>query len=227
MNKLTTLALVAILSLTSLADVSRDLSIAVEDAARTALSSLAADARVKDVKSIAFVKLRFPQGKKDLSLDSNSSQVFEATLASKAESFSFVTHDTHTEEWKLIDGIFDQAADFESYDPKTHPELKKLKLADALLIGQVIDVAADKKKDKTETSVRIAMRLLKISTGEQIWGSVITGKHVEVAEARDIQKELVDDAKGLLTTRNIMYAIGGLIGLIILFILIGKMTRVR
>ena len=221
------LTLTAILSLTSVAATSRDLSIAIEDAARSAVASLAADSRVKGVKSIAFVKLNLPEGKGDLALDSNASQVFEATLASKAESFTFVTHDTHAEEWKLIDGIFDQASDFESYDPKTHPELKKLKLADALLIGQVIDVECDEKKEKTETSVRIAMRLLKISTGEQMWGSVITGKHVEIAEARDIQKELVDDAKDLITTKNIMYAIGGLIGLFILFILIGRMTRVR
>jgi len=227
------LALVAILSLTAVSATSRDLSLAVEDAARATVKSLAGDARVKGVKSIAFVKLNLPEGKGKLELDSNSSQVFEATLASKAESFTFVTHDTHAEEWKLIDGIFDQASDFQTYDPKTHPELNKLKLADALLFGQVIDCTVDDRKDEqkeeTETSVRIALRLLKISTGEQIWGSVINGKHVEktVIEKRDIQKELTEEAKSYLTFKNILIAAGCLVGLIFVFILFGKMTRVR
>ena len=221
--------LVATISLTAVSATSRDLSLAVEDAARATVKSLADDTRVKGVKSIAFVRLYLPEGQGALKLDSNASQVFEATLASRAEAFTFVTHDTHVEEWKLIDGIFDQAADFQSYDPKTHPELNKLKLADALLFGQVIDCAVDERKDETETSVRIAMRLIKISTAEQIWGSVVNGKYIEkiVKEERDIKKELTDEAKELVTFKNILYAIGGLIALIIVFILIGKMTRVR
>ncbi len=225
--KMLTLALVAILSLTSSANPSRDLSFAVEDAALKTLQSLAADSRVKSIKTIAFVKLRFPQGKKDLALRANSSQVFEATLASKAESFSFVTHDSHADEWELIDGIFDQAADFEDYDPKTHPEINKLKLADALLFGQAIDVAREVRKEETETSVRLALRLIKVSTGEQIWGGVVYGKHVEVAEKRDAVKELKEDAKSLITLKNILYASGGLVALIFLFVVIGRMTRVR
>lgn len=175
------------------------------------------------------MKLNLPEGAGTLRLDSNDSQVFEATLTSKAESFTFVTHATHSEEWKLIDAIFDQAEDFQSYDPKTHPELRKLKLADALLIGQVIDCAEDVRKDESETSVRIAMRLLRVSTGEQIWGSVISGKKINkiVKEERNIKKELTEDAKGLVTFKNILYAIGGLIALLFVFVLIGKMTRVR
>lgn len=202
---------------------------AVEDAARATVQSLSQDPRVKGIKSIAFVKLNLPEGAGTLRLDSNDSQVFEATLTSKAESFTFVTHATHSEEWKLIDAIFDQAEDFQSYDPKTHPELRKLKLADALLIGQVIDCAEDVRKDESETSVRIAMRLLKVSTGEQIWGSVINGKKINkiVKEERNIKKELTEDAKGLVTFKNILYAIGGLIALLFVFVLIGKMTRVR
>lgn len=221
--------LIATLSLTAVSATSRDLSYAVEDAARETVKSLAGDPRVKGIKSIAFVKLNLPEGAGTLRLDSNDSQVFEATLTSKAESFTFVTHATHSEEWKLIDAIFDQAEDFQSYDPKTHPELRKLKLADALLIGQVIDCAEDVRKDESETSVRIAMRLLRVSTGEQIWGSVINGKKINkiVKEERNIKKELTEDAKGLVTFKNILYAIGGLIALLFVFVLIGKMTRVR
>lgn len=221
------LTLLAMISLDSMSATRRDLSLAIEDAARATIESLAADTRVKDVKSIAFVKLKIPDGLGELTPGSNDVQVFEAALASKAESFTLVTHDTHAEEWTLIDGIFNQAADFESYDTKTHPELKKLKLADALLFGQVVDAVQDSKRDATETSVRIAMRLLKVSTGEQIWGAVINGKHVQTAEVRDVKKELVEDAKGLFTLKNILIAVGGLIVLLIVFVLLFKMARIR
>ena len=225
--KLAVLTLLAMTSLSSMSATRRDLSLAIEDAARATVDSLAADARVKDVKSIAFVKLNLPDGMGALTPDSNDIQVFEATLASKAVSFTLVTHDTHADEWTLIDGIFNQAADFESYDTKTHPELKKLKLADALLFGQVVDAAQDVKKDGTTTSVRIAMRLLKVSTGEQMWGSVVNGRHVQTVEARDIKKEIVDDAKSMFTFKNILIGIGGLVVLLIVLLLIGKMVRVR
>lgn len=217
----------AMTSLSSMSATRRDLSLAIEDAARATVESLAADARVKNVKSIAFVKLNLPDGMGALIPDSNDIQVFEATLASKAGSFSLVTHDTHAEEWTLIDGIFNQAADFESYDTKTHPELKKLKLADALLFGQVVDATQDVKKDATTTSIRIAMRLLKVSTGEQIWGAVVNGKHIQAVEERDIKKEIADDAKSMFTFKNILIGIGGLIVLLIVLLLLGKMIRIR
>ncbi|MGN0853141.1 MAG: hypothetical protein ACI4Q3_07165 [Kiritimatiellia bacterium] len=225
-------ALIALLSLTSAAT-SRELSLAVEDAARTTVKSLAADARVKGVKSIAFVKLKLPEGNGALALDSNASQVYEAVLASTAQNFVFVTHDTHVEEWKLIDGIFDQAADFASYDPRTHPELKKLKLADALLFGQVIDCTVDERSDdrqeSCETSLRIALRLLKISTGEQIWGNVVNGKCVTTKpiRQRNMRKELKKNCLDLLTFRNVLIALGAIVAIVVGFVLIGRMTRVR
>ena len=221
------LTLTATLSLDLMSATSRDLSLAVEDAARETVKALASDSRVGGIKSIAFVRLNFPKETGEIRLDGNDLQVFEATLASKGESFTFVTHDTHADEWKLIDGIFDQAADFESYDPKTHPELKKFKLADALLFGQVIDCVAKENKEKSETSVRVAMHLLKVSTGEQIWGGVINGKHVRAIEARDVKKEITEDAKELLTFRNILFAVGGLVVVIVLLFFIGKTFRVR
>ncbi len=221
------LTLTATLSLDLMSATSRDLSLAVEDAARETVKALASDSRVGGIKSIAFVRLNLPKETGEIRLDGNDLQVFEATLASKGESFTFVTHDTHADEWKLIDGIFDQAADFESYDPKTHPELKKFKLADALLFGQVIDCVAKENKEKSETSVRVAMHLLKVSTGEQIWGGVINGKHVRAIEARDVKKEITEDAKELLTFRNILFAVGGLVVVIVLLFFIGKTFRVR
>ena len=225
--KLAMLTLTATLSLDLMSATSRDLSLAVEDAARETVKALASDSRVSGIKSIAFVRLNLPEGLGKLRLDSNDLQVFEATLASKGESFTFVTHDTHAEEWKLIDGIFDQAADFETYDPKTHPEVKQFKLADALLFGQVIDCMAEETKEKSETSVRMALRLLKVATGEQIWGGVINGKHVQAVEARDVKKEITEDAKELLTFRNILYAAGGLVVLLVLLFFVGRMFRVR
>lgn len=232
--------LVATLSLTVVSATSRDLSYAVEDAARETVKSLAGDPRVKGVKSIAFVKLNLPGGNGALGLNSNASQVFEAAMASMPEAFTFVTHDTHKAEWDLITKIFDKASSLQpsgdskdvgtvAFDSKTLPEIKKLKLADALLIGQVIDCMAEERKDEEEASVRIALRLIKISTGEQIWGKVVNGKKINkiVKEERDIKRELAEDAKSLVTFRNILYAAGGLIAIIIVFVLIGKMTRVR
>lgn len=210
----------------------------MEDAARATVQSLSQDQRVKGIKSIAFVKLNLPEGEGALELKSNESQVFEAAMASTAAAFTFVTHDTHKEEWDLITEIFSKTKSFQAsskdvdtvaFDSKTFPEIKKLKLADALLIGQVIDWAKEERKDEEETSIRIALRLIKISTGEQIWGKVINGKKINkiVKEERDIKKELAEGAKSLVTFKNILYAIGGLIALLFIFVLIGKMTRVR
>lgn len=202
----------------------RAVSYAVEDAARQTVSKLAEDARVKPLKSIAFVRLNLPDSQDELALGSNLSQVFEVTLAAKPQSYALVTHATHAEEWKLIDGVFDQAADFESYDPKTHPALSKLKLADALLLGQVIDAREEKEADANRTSVRIAMRLIRISTGEQLWGQVIEGCHVvSVDRVKDIRNK----ARSLLTFQNALYALGGLVGLILLLVALRQMIRVR
>lgn len=216
------LSVMAALSLE--ASESRKLSYAIEDAASRTVTALAADSRVKQVKSIAFVKLNVPDGKRILPLTSDLSQVFEATLTEKPERFTFVTHASHSEEWKLIDGIFDQALDFESYDPKSTPAINKLKLADALLIGQIIDAMTEERENETETSIRIAMRLIKISTGEQLWGSAVTGSHItKIDRIKDIEEK----AKSLLTFNNILYALGGLAAFLIIVVLIRKMTRVR
>lgn len=223
MKTLVVSALAACSSAAGAAD-ARAVSYAVEDAARRTVSAMAEDVRVNPLKSIAFVRLNLPDAKDKLALDSNLSQVFETTLAAKPQPYALVTHATHAEEWKLIDGVFDQAADFETYDPKTHPALNKLKLADALLFGQVIDAREEKETDATRTSVRIAMRLIRISTGEQLWGQVVEGRHVVTV---DRVKDIKDKAKSLLTFRNALYALGGLVGLIVVLVLLRQMIRVR
>ncbi|MBR3777978.1 MAG: hypothetical protein IKL02_10360 [Kiritimatiellae bacterium] len=227
MKKLMILSAAATLLLNTFAG-EREFSDAIKDAAEKTVASIAGDSRASSVKSIAFVRLNAPDSKGVLPLGSNVSQIFETTLLAKPERFTFVTHSSHVEEWKLIDEIFDQAEDFESYDPKTHPELNKLKLADALLIGQIIDAKEDERKNETEYSVRVVMRLIKVSTGEQIWGQVIDGRHLVKI---DRINEMKEEAKSYLTLSNMLklagYVAGGIIGLILLIILLRQMIRVR
>lgn len=227
MKKLMILSAAATLLLNAFAG-EHEYSDAIKDAAEKTLASIAGDSRVSPVRSIAFVRLNAPDSKGVLPLGSNASQIFETTLLAKPERFTFVTHSSHADEWKLIDGIFDQAEDFESYDPKTHPELNKLKLADALLIGQIIDAKEDERKNETEYSVRVVMRLIKVSTGEQIWGHVINGRHLVKI---DRINEMKEEAKSYLTLSNMLklagYVAGGIIGLILLIILLRQMIRVR
>ena len=151
----------------------REISYAAEDAAYQAATRLAADGRTKDVRTIAFVKLMLPEGKTGLGLDSNLSHVFESALASVPSDQRFVLHGSRDAEWTLIDEIFDQASDFESYNPATHPKFRQLKLADALLYGQVID--GTDRKDPTRSTVRVSLKLLKVSTAELLWGGVVEG----------------------------------------------------
>ena len=55
----------------------------------------------------------------------------------------------------------------------------------------------------------------------------MNGKHIQAAEERDIKKEIVDDAKSMFTFKNILIGIGGLIVLLIVLLLLGKMIRIR
>jgi len=174
----------------------RELSYAVEDAAYQAVSRLSADGRLKGVKTIAFVKLMLPEGEKELKLGRNITHVFESSLSSVPTDLRFVLHGSRDAEWTLIDEIFDQATDFASYNPATHPKFKQLKLADALLFGQVID--AEETKDGAKTSVRISLRLLKVATAEQLWGGVLEGVYADEGPDNQIlpffARKAVEDA---------------------------------
>ena len=156
----------------------REVSYALEDAAFQAAMRMNADTRVaKDVKRIAFVKLWLPNPGDAVSLAGCSTAVLEASLGAVPCRFDFVLHENRSQQWTLIDQVFDQAADFESYDPTTHPELNKLQLCDALLLAKVIDAVGN--KAKSLTSVRVAFKLIAVKTAKQVWSAVVEGQYID------------------------------------------------
>lgn len=168
--------------------VSRELSYAIEDAAYQAITKMSADPRVKaNVKRLAFAKCWTPVGTKAFSDASGVVTVFESALGSVPCDFHLVLHESREQQWTLIDQVFDQAADFESYDPATHPQLKKLELCDSLLLAKIIDAAEDGKRSLT--SVRVALKIIAVKTSAQVWSSVIEGQY-DGSTAAD-EKDLV------------------------------------
>lgn len=156
----------------------REVSYALEDAAFQAAMRMDADSRVaKDVRRIALVKLWLPAPGEAASLAGSSTAVLESALGAVPCRFDFVLHESRSEQWTLIDQVFDQAADFESYDPATHPELNKLQLCDALLLAKAIDVAAS--KDGSVTSVRVAFKLVEVKTSRLAWSAVVEGQYTD------------------------------------------------
>ena len=155
------------------AETSRNLSYAFEDAAFQAVARLNADARVAHVKRIAFVRLALPAPGDAFKVDAAESQMFEAALLSVPSKFQFVVHSSHDEDWAEIDRVFDQAVDFESWDPSTCPALKTLRLADSLLLAKVIDGTFDEKSGKT--TLRVALRLIEVATARALWGGNVEG----------------------------------------------------
>ena len=154
----------------------REVSYAVEDAAFQAAMRMDADTRVsKAVKRIALVRLWLPRPGTASSLGGCDTAVLESALGAVPCRFGFVLHESRSEQWTLIDQVFDQAADFESYDPSTHPELNKLQLCDALLLAKAIDAV----EDKSRTSVRIAFKLIEVKTARQTWSAVIEGQYID------------------------------------------------
>ena len=150
----------------------RELSYATEDVAYQAVSRLSADGRLKGIKNIAFVGLSLNKANASR-LAANLPATFESALSAVPTDLRIVLHSSSDAEWTLIDEIFDQASDFESYNPATHPKFKQLKLADALMYGQVIDTSES--RDGRKTTIRISLKLLKVATAELIWGGVIEG----------------------------------------------------
>ena len=168
-------AMATALSLNAIAG-EREISYALEDAAFQAAMRMDADVRVaKDVKRIALVRLWLPNPGEAVSLAGCSTAVLEASLGAVPCRFDFVLHESRSEQWTLIDQVFDQAADFESYDPATHPELNKLQLCDALLLAKVIDAVEN--KAKSQSSVRLAFKLIEVKTAKQVWSAVVEGQY--------------------------------------------------
>ena len=155
----------------------REISYALEDAAFQAAMRMDADARVaKSVRRIAFVKLWLPKPGDATSLAGCSTAVMESSLGAVPCRFDFVLHENRSEQWTLIDQVFDQAADFESYNPATHPELNKLQLCDALLLAKVIDCTDN---GKSVASIRLAFKLIEVKTAKQTWSAVIEGQYTD------------------------------------------------
>lgn len=156
---------------------SLELSYAVEDAAYQAVTKMSEDPRVaKDIKRLAFVKLW--QASADGAALSNAAMdaaVFESALGAVPSSFEIVLHSNRSEQWALIDNVFDDAADFESYNPSTHPELNKLELCDSLLLAKVAGIK-DGGSDGVST-VRLALKIIQVKTSRQIWSGVVEGRY--------------------------------------------------
>ena len=166
---------VAVLSCHAAGAVPIELSYALEDAAFQAATRMNADARVLGcVTNVAFVKLWHSDGEKAVGSTENEATVFETALAETPGALHFVVHAGHEADWKEIDEIFAQAEDFTSWDPKTCPALKKLKLCDAILTANLIGAVADKKSGTL--SVRLALRLIRVATAEE-WGWNIMGSY--------------------------------------------------
>ena len=156
----------------------REISYALEDAAFQAAMRMDADARVAaNVKRIAFVKLWLPQPGTRTSLAGCSTAVMESSLGAVPCRFSFVLHETRSQQWTMIDQVFDQAADFESYDPATHPDLNKLQLCDALLLAKIINYGDS--QTNSPAFMRIAFKLIEVKTARQVWSAVIEGQYTD------------------------------------------------
>ena len=181
MNKVKRMAVFAlaagIAGATLYGDVSENnIAYALEDAAFQAVMKMNSDPRVgNSVTNVAFVKMWFSDGTKTLKPTSNESIVFESALAATPGKLRFVVHSSHDSDWALIDEIFDQAADFDSWNPKTCPKLKQLKLCDAILTAQLRMIPVD--TDTGSLRAPLSLRLIRVSTAEVIWAGNVEGSY--------------------------------------------------
>lgn len=150
------------------------LTYALEDAAYKVATQLNADKRVSsETKNIALARI-FVDAGKSVSLSGDDAVVLETALASVPGDLRFVLHSGNDDGWKAIDEIFRQARDMSSWDPKSLPRLKQLKLCDAILVGNVLFYG---EQSRGEMSIRLAFRLFKVATAENLWSGVIEGKY--------------------------------------------------
>ncbi len=169
----------------------RELSYAIEDTSFQSVMQLTSDVQGK-AKNIAFVKLTYPNSPAPVPNWRNLVSVFETSLIKdKPQGLSFVTHADKTEDWTEIDKVFDAVTDFGDYDPKTLPKTGIFKVCDAFLVGQLIDA---REKDG-ESSVRVALRLIKVETSEVLWAATVEGVYeaplAEPEVTMDMRKALV------------------------------------
>ena len=163
----------------ALADVPVAVSYAFEDAAFQAATRLNANSRVCSMATnVAFAKLWYDEGAKAQGASENEAIVFETALSAFPGALHFVVHTGHDADWKLMDEIFAQAENFSSWDPKSCPKLKKLKLCDAILTAHLVGIYRDSAAHAL--SVRLALRLIHVATAEEIWSGVVEGAYSDV-----------------------------------------------
>ena len=76
------------------------------------------------------------------------------------------------------------------------------------------------------TSVQTVAQPLAASASETC-NTEANGKQVQSVEERDIKEGITDDWESMLTSKNMLIGVGGLIGLLIVLWLIRNMIRVR
>lgn len=176
----------------------REASLALEDAAFQAAMRMDGDARVAGrIQRIAFAKLWLPEGGgAAFGAGEANTAVVESALGAVPGSFEFVLHASREDQWKLIDEVFDQAEDFDDYDPATHPELKQLALCDGLLLAKLVDGLVD---PATGTATaRVAFKLVETATARVVWSGVVEGRYdapgPEEGELNPLARAAMEDA---------------------------------
>ena len=183
MRRASLVAAAAVLACHAADNAPQALSYALEDAAFQAATRMNADARVRGcVTNVAFAKLWCADGTKAIGATENESTVFETALAETPGTLHFVVHAGHDADWKMIDEIFAQAEDFSSWDPKTCPTLKKLKLCDAILTANLVGASVDSKTHAL--SVKLALRLIRVATAEE-WGWNVEGTYSDAGPGNE------------------------------------------
>ena len=78
----------------------------------------------------------------------------------------------------------------------------------------------------TTTSVQAVVKTNSASI-DKACNADANGKHVQTVETNDVKTAIVDDTGGMFTFKNILIGTGGLVALLILFVLLRNMIRVR
>lgn len=147
---------------------------ALESAAGQMAEKISSSPRVTgSVKNIAFARLRISDGVKAFANASAEAKAFESALMAVPGPLNYVVHSSNEADWKLIDEIFDQKKGFDDWMRGSGPQLKKLKLCDALAGADVIYFSDE---DGVAT-VKIDAWVVKVDTAEVLWRGTIVGSY--------------------------------------------------
>lgn len=147
---------------------------ALESAAGQMAEKINASPRVTgSVKNIAFAKLRISDGVEAFDNISSEAKTFESALMSVPGKLNFVVHTGNESDWKLIDEIFDQKKGFDDWARDAGPQLKKLKLCDAIAFADVIYFH----EEDDVATVKIDAHVVKVDTAEELFSEIIEGSY--------------------------------------------------